>query len=156
MKVKLQYTTQTVNRLLLWASLARRRKIQKRRKKVWTVEEELVVNCWVEKGCLFKTSSADYKRHDKKAAAREEMKRALHAQLGSVVTGKQTLLYYKNVLAISLWQVLACWGRICIFGLNECTADKYYEIPTKTYPRFPYCRCQCSENVASWDLASCC
>ena len=78
------------------------KKNSKAKKKVWTVEEELVVNCWVEKGCLFKTSSADYKRHDKKAAATEEMKRALHAQLGSVVTGKQTLLYYKNVLAISL------------------------------------------------------
>lgn len=79
------------------------KKNSKAKKKVWIAEEEeLVISCWAEKDCLFKTTCADYKRHDKKAAAREDIKRALHAHLGSIVTGKQTLLYYKMFLAIML------------------------------------------------------
>ena len=47
----------------------------KGKKKTWTIrEEEILISKWADNDCLFKTSSSDYKRHDKKAAAWEIIK----------------------------------------------------------------------------------
>ena len=65
----------------------------KGKKKTWTIgEEEILISKWAENDCLFKTSSSDYKRHDKKAAAREIIKRELQSQLGSTFSGKHSVL----------------------------------------------------------------
>ena len=43
-------------------------------------EEEYLIELWTKYEYLYNTSSKDYKRHDKKAAAVEDMKRSLEEQ----------------------------------------------------------------------------
>ena len=49
--------------------------------RVWSYpEEEFLIQLWPKYTCLYQTSSKDYKRSDKKAAAMEEIRRSLEEQ----------------------------------------------------------------------------
>ena len=51
-------------------------------KKTWSPsEEEYLISRWAQADCLFNTCSADYKRQEKKIAARVDIQRALNDQL---------------------------------------------------------------------------
>jgi hypothetical protein len=63
-----------------------------KKKTIWSAdEEELLISCWSENECLFKTSCADYKRQDKKSlACREAIIKALENEYSSTFTGKNS------------------------------------------------------------------
>ena len=62
-------------------------------KKTWSPsEEEYLITCWAQADCLFNTCSADYKRQERKIAARVDIQRALNDQFGSTFTGKHCSL----------------------------------------------------------------
>ena len=67
--------------------------------------EEFMISLWGEADSLFKTSSADYKRHDKRAAAREEIRRALQSQFGTAFTGKQFFFDEGFFKLNQLWEI---------------------------------------------------
>ena len=72
------------------APLKKRSKVSK----TWSYkEEEALIELWPTCECLYKTTSADYKRNDKRAAAVEAIKRALETQFAEeTFTGRSMLL----------------------------------------------------------------
>ena len=62
-------------------------------KKTWSPsEEEYLISRCAQADGLFNTCSADYKRQEKKNAARVDIQRALNDQFGSTFTGKHCSL----------------------------------------------------------------
>ena len=96
----------TANEVLCDKTNANEKKNTKGKKTVWTVEvEEFMISLWGEADSLFKTSSADYKRHDKRAAAREEIRRALQSQFETTFTGKQFFFDEGFFKLNQLWEI---------------------------------------------------
>lgn len=87
---------------------------KKRKKRVWGYpEEEFLIQLWPKYTCLYKTTSKDFKRSDKKCAAYEDIRRSLQEQfpdepftgiLQSVMfnTRLQTPFYFKVFLLFGL------------------------------------------------------
>ena len=60
----------------------------------WTYEEEAaVIDLWPNYRPLYNTSCADYKRHDNRAAAMQEIKTKLQEQFNDSLTGMLQFLY---------------------------------------------------------------
>ena len=70
--------------------------ISKKKKVTWTTkQEETLINEWSKYECLYKSSSSDYKRQDRRAAAREAIKVALQDVDDGTFSGKYSI-YYLN------------------------------------------------------------
>jgi hypothetical protein len=62
-------------------------------KKSWKVEEEeILINEWSKYECLYKTNSSEFKRVDKKQAAREAIRRILAEETGSSFNGNVIII----------------------------------------------------------------
>ena len=60
----------------------------------WTSEEEAaVIDLWPNYRALYNTSCADYKSHDNRAAAMQEIKTKLQEQFNDSLTGMLQFLY---------------------------------------------------------------
>ena len=61
----------------------------KQEKRVWQVgEEEFLIELWQKYDCLYKTSCADFKKVDKREAAREDVRKRIETEMDSTFTGK--------------------------------------------------------------------
>ena len=76
-----------------------------------------MISLWGEADTLFKTSSADHKWHEKRAAAGEEIRRALQSQFGTAFTGKQSFFDKGFFKLNQLWEISKILTGIAIPSL---------------------------------------
>ena len=74
---------------------------KKAKNRSWTYEEEAaLIDLWSNYPCLYNTSSADYKRQDKRATVMQEIRTKLEEQFSDSLTGKLQLLCCPRTLSL--------------------------------------------------------